>query len=103
MDFCKKRQYRMDNPETHSTSVIGHRSTANKTKSTTQKIARTPLNIRRLTQRESFSCLFLDTLKLRVTHICMSSKNLLFRHHEMVEHNEIPLSQLLRDMLLTQL
>ena len=37
MDFCKKRQYRMDNPETHSTSVIGQRSTANKTKSTTQK------------------------------------------------------------------
>jgi hypothetical protein len=93
----------MDNLETQAILGTNHREKTNKTKSTTQKIARTPLKIRRLTQRESFSCLFLDTLKLRVTHICMSSKYLLFRHHEMVEHNEIPLSQLLRDMLLTQL
>ena len=93
----------MDNLETQATLETHHKEKTNKTKSTTQKIARTPLNIRRRSQRESFSCLFLDTLKLRVTHICMSSKNRLLRHHEMVEHNEMPLSQLLRDMLLTQL
>jgi len=49
----------MDNLETQATLETHHREKTNKTKNTTQKIARTPLNIRRLTQALAEGKLFL--------------------------------------------